>query len=114
MEFLLRNAEKGKQGAVVEETAPTIMGASVGNTVIPTANLTISDQAKKDLAKAFASKLLKSKILKLPCPKCRADPLKDCASKKIKSGFRIHFFTSLISVKIYLNLPIVIMDPSLL
>lgn len=54
----LENVEWGKQGAVVEEAAPTTMGASEQSRVVLAA----------DSIKGLASKLLKSKVPKASLP----------------------------------------------
>lgn len=71
----------------VEEATPTTIGAFEGDTAIPAA----------DSIKVLASELLKSKVPKLPCPKYKDNPQKDCASKMIKIRCRIHFSTLLVS-----------------
>lgn len=48
----------------MEEAAPTTIGASEGGTAIPAA----------DLTKVLGFELLKSKVLKFPCPKCKVNP----------------------------------------
>ncbi|GAY58852.1 hypothetical protein CUMW_189970 [Citrus unshiu] len=78
----LGKAEFGKQGVVVEEVVHTTIGTSEEGTIVPVIGL----------SEVQASGLLKSKVSRLPCPKCKADPRKNYASNKAKSGAECYSF----------------------